>query len=80
MDVRWTRTQERLLALFADGLWHSKKALLACLEDDMAVDGTLRCHLANIRKKLPTGQAIVCEVDHRRYGWRQVRLLRSSNE
>lgn len=77
-ERRFTPTERRILAILGDGLHHSKDELRECLNDDLALNGTVMAHISNIRKKLQlVGQDIVCVIPQgKRTGhYRQVRLL-----
>jgi hypothetical protein len=76
---QYTPTQERLLAVLADGLPHRREELMGCLNDDLAERVILQCHISLLRKKLrPVGQDILCEFAQRTYQYRHVRLLASA--
>lgn len=71
----FTPTQQRLLAVLADGRPHQKGELLAML-DSLVGENTLSVHLCAMRKKLrPIGQDIICQYMERHYYFRQIRLL-----
>ncbi len=76
---KYTPTQQRMLAVLADGMRHTKEELISCLWDEMGTIGTVNVHLTYLRKILrPMGQDIICENDgRRRNGYRHVRLLKS---
>jgi hypothetical protein len=71
----YTPTQQRILAVLADGKPHRPVDLRECLGDDMAVHSTLRVHIYNLRRLLPPGEAILCEYINRAAWYRHVRLL-----
>jgi hypothetical protein len=80
--IQFTATEKRILDILADGQPHFRAVLGECLPDDLGRDGTpgkrylnLNMHLYNIRKKLPHGEAIICELRERRICYRRVRLI-----
>ena len=78
-DNGFTPTQQRLLAVFGDGLPHTRKELHACLGDELTSPATLRCHIHLLRKKLrPKGQDILIEFVKHSLHYRHVRLLASA--
>ena len=78
-DRQFTRTQQAILNVLADGLPHARQEIHACLPDELGAMSNIRAHLSNIRKGLrPMGQDIICEWAKRQYCYRQVRLLASA--
>jgi DNA-binding response OmpR family regulator len=77
---RYTATEHRILARLSDGLPHSREDLLKCLEDSQAELATLQVHISNIRKKLPTGYRIVCELHKNSPHYTHVRKLAGDEE
>lgn len=70
-----TNTQQRILDRLADGQAHSYAELLKCLNDDQATPAGLHVHVCNLRKKLPEGEEIICQLAGYVRGYRHVRLL-----
>ena len=86
MELKFTKTQQRILDVLADGQPHLRKELWACcpsvsgIEDEKSLNEFARLqtnrHLISIRYKLRAiGQDVVCEVHQRRMYYRQIRLL-----
>ncbi len=76
MSATFTPTEQRILALLADGNAHSKIELDRCLNDDMAGANTLNTHLTNIRRKLsPIGQTVYCNRQNGCVLYSHVRLV-----
>ena len=68
----FTPTQKKIMAVLGDGYAHDLKDLLRCLDDEMAVEQTLKVHISNIRKKVnPFGDDIVCRAG----AYRLVRMI-----
>ncbi len=85
---KFTKTQQRILAVLSDGLPHLRKELWATVP---SVQGMAEEHqkefarlqtnqyLVGLRSKLRiVGEDIVCEIVNRRLCYRHVRLLRSN--
>lgn len=80
MNDQFTPTQQKMLAVLADGQAHVRKELHECLEDPLTSVKAIRAHLSSIRRLLRTmGEDIVCELKDRAICYRHVRLLGSSN-
>jgi DNA-binding response OmpR family regulator len=61
-DIMFTPTQQRIMAVLADGLPHSTAEMLGCLLDELNDASCLRSHISHLRKKLrPTGQDIISQ-------------------
>ena len=75
----FTPTQQRLLKLLSDGMPHTRKELVKCLDDELTSLDTVNVHISYLRRKLrPIGQDIICEMGSSyKLGYRHVRLLRS---
>lgn len=59
-QIKLTPTERRIMTMLSDGYRHRKSELQTCLGDELATNGTLLVHIANIRKKLRiVGQDIV---------------------
>jgi hypothetical protein len=68
--------QRKMLGVFSDGMRHSKDELYRCLNDDLAKDTAVNCHISKMRKVLRVmGEEIVCEVFERQFWYRHVLLL-----
>lgn len=77
--MEFTPTQQRLLAVLADGMPHSQQELIACLGDSEATMANVHAHLAKLRPKMrPAGEDILCVVHNRQCWYRHVRLLASA--
>ena len=75
----FTPTEQKMLAILADGLPHTQEELHACLYDDLGRLGNIHMHISNIRKILrPCGESIICEFFRRKRWYRHVRLLASA--
>lgn len=78
----FTPTQERILAIFSDGLNHKKEELHKAVCPDSGI-GAIYSHIRDIRKILRRkGEDIVCvtTTDGMSHAYRHVRMLRSPNE
>lgn len=62
VKLKFTPTEERILALLSDGKAHLHSHIIKkCLWDELTSRGTLKVHVANIRKKIrPYGHDIIC--------------------
>lgn len=82
MEAKFTPTQQRILAVLEDGYAHPLKELQACLDDELAGNGTFAVHLHSIRKILrQRGEDIIAKHN----GWGKahyiwVRLRRKNSE
>ncbi len=73
--VKFTPTEQRMLAVLADGLPHTRQELHACLVDDMGPLSNIQMHLSSIRRMLRgQGEDVVCELKGKIY-YRHVKLL-----
>jgi len=70
--LHFTDQEKRILAALADGGWHPKAELVACL-DEYTSCATLRVHLFNIRAKLERRSQT---VQHKAGAYRHVRIVR----
>ena len=79
----FTKTEKKLLKLFADAKPHTKDEIAEALEDPlMYVNGyaALYMHIRRIRKKLnKIDQTIICVYANHRLAYQQLRLLYPSN-
>ena len=73
--IAWTPTQQRLLAVLADGQPHTRAELRAQLHDELGSPSNLWYHVHQIRRRLPPGETIVCEIHRSTIKYRHVRLL-----
>lgn len=55
----YTPTQERILAVLADGEPHPASELWGCLGDELSNGNALNNHITVLRKLLPLGQLII---------------------
>ena len=60
-----TPVQKKMLAVLADGKRHGRERLHKCLSDELGPLSNIRAHLTALRKRLPEGQEIVCEICYR---------------
>lgn len=80
MRSQFSPTEQRMLAVLADGLRHTKKELFACLDDDLAEIRAIRGHICRLRPKLnKIGEHIVSEFYLRKHYYRQV-ILKSRSD
>ncbi len=57
----FTPTQQRIMDVLGDGLPHSRAEIQLCLNDEMAVNGVVDCHIQQLRVKLrKDGHEVVC--------------------
>ncbi len=75
MPSSFTRTEQRMLAVLADGQPHTREELHACLSDSLSGIGAVRRHISNLRSKLNLGEIVICELKNRRVCYRRARLL-----
>ena len=81
MLVDFTPVQQRMLAVLADGLPHTREEIHACLWDERGAMSNIRFHISMIRKVLrPKGQDILIEYIKKKLHYRQVRLLASATD
>lgn len=75
-----TPTQERFLALLADGLAHDRLELHALLWDEQGALSNIKPHLTHLRKVLrPLGETVICER-HVTVRYRRVTLLEGNRK
>jgi DNA-binding response OmpR family regulator len=75
ISKNFTPTEQRVLAVLADGEPHDKRQLMAAI-DELAEIATLRMHISNLRKKLrQRNETIHCVYRDRRYTYVHVRRL-----
>ena len=77
--MSYTPTQQDLLQVLADGKSHHREELRKCLPDPLGNYGNLNVHLTYLRRQLPPGQVILCELVRRQIHYRHARLLGSPN-
>lgn len=76
MKNGFTPTEQRIIAVLADGQPHARKELMGCLDDELAEKTALKRHLTRLRKKLrPQGRDIMFVASSKLCGYRQVRYL-----
>lgn len=80
MTAEFTPTQQRMLDVLSDGGLHGKDELVRCMSDPLS--DNIKPHLHRLRKLLrPQGHDIVLQYGpDRRWHYRHVVLLTSSNE
>jgi DNA-binding response OmpR family regulator len=78
----YTPTQQRMLAILADGMPHTREELHTCINDDLADMHVVNVHISLLRRKLrPIGQDIVKEIGFQfKHYFRHIRLLASSTD
>jgi len=80
-DNGFTPTQESILKLLSDGFYHTRQELLDCLNNPDAGRTHLNNTLTCLRRRLrPRGHDVVCTIQHKRVGYRLVRLLSTHGE
>ncbi len=67
--------QRKMLLVLSDGLPHHRKELHACLWEQEGPFKNIGAHLSAIRKQLPKGHEIICQVLHRTHYFRHIRTL-----
>lgn len=79
--MKFSGVQQRMLDVLSDGLSHTPKELQACLHDELGSITNIRAHLTHLRKKLrPMGSDVLCEMLNGETMYRQVRMMRPSDE
>jgi len=74
--IKFTKTEQKVLALLGDGLPHPQKEVYLLFENPHMSMSTMWSHLSNIKQKLRLiGQDIICGSVGRRKFYQQVRLL-----
>lgn len=58
----YTPTQKKLLEILADGKAHSRHELHAAICDEYDSMVNMQFHISAIRKRLPEGEKIICEL------------------
>lgn len=72
INLKFTPTQMKLLAVLADGEPHSRDELIRCL-DETADARNLKTHICNLRGKLRrVGHDVVCQYVRRGLHYRHV--------
>ncbi len=75
----FTPTQSAMLQVLSDGRPHPKSDLHACLPDPEGTKDNIKVHICRMRKRLrPAGKDILCVWDRRRWFYRLVRLINTS--
>lgn len=75
-DNSFTKTQNAILCVLADGQPHTRKELHGCLPDEMTELSAVRVHICNIRKTLRLrGEDIICELHKRAIHYRHVKII-----
>lgn len=69
--------EEQFVKLLADGMHHPRQEFLDIVKPSGV--HAVRMQISRIRKKLPSGQDIICEYRNRRFGYRRIRHLASPN-
>lgn len=74
----FTQTEQQFLRLLSDGMPHKIAEICSVLDVSRGYLAVVAC---KIRKKLPRGQILICEVrDARMSHYRHARLLHSPND
>lgn len=77
----FTPTQKRMLEVLADGAYHRREELHACLGDELSPISSIRVYLSNMRKLLrPQGETISCETRDGVTYYRHARIVASPND
>ena len=72
----YTPTEQRIVTLLSDGKRHKRSEILEMC-DELSADGAAYVHISNIRKKLPSGEDILCVFWQKSTWYQHVRLLNS---
>lgn len=75
MSTKFTPTEQRILAVLADGRLHTRQELLAVLEDDQPGDKAVAMHVTRLRKKLLARGEHISNEYYSGWFYRHVRLL-----
>ena len=67
----FTPTQQRILAMLADGTGHTAEELHSCLNDELQSTSAVKVHVCEIRKRLPADEDILCRDGF----YRHIRVL-----
>jgi len=79
--MKFSGVQQRMLDVLSDGLSHTPKELQACLHDELGSVSNIHAHLTGLRKNLrPKGSDVLCELLNGSTTYRQVRVVRPSEE
>lgn len=79
-DKGYTATHRRILELLSDGKPHTRKEIHALLWDPLSKLAAIKGHISLLRKLLPPGQAIICELIGYSINYRHVNLLNCSSQ
>lgn len=72
----FTKTEQAMLDVLADGLPHTFDELHACLPDELSMKKSIGKHITAMRKVLRReGHEIICEFAKRRKFYRHIILL-----
>lgn len=78
--LKFTPTEERILAVLSDGFPHHRDQLKDCL-DELASFADLANHLCRLRAKLKLrGRSVICELRGKAIMYRQVILINPNAE
>lgn len=80
-QIKFTKTELRMLEVLSDGYPHTRLELFACCGDQLSdARSTVLVHIANIRKKIrPIGEDIDCCIKNRKIHFRHIRMLKNPN-
>lgn len=74
--VTTSEIRRKMLAIFADGEWHTLRELFPCLYEQDAPLSNVRHHLTMLRKELnPIGQDIISERVNGQMKYRHVKIF-----
>lgn len=75
----FTKTQQAMLDVLADGERHTTRELHACLPDELGPLSNVRRHISAIRKALrPEREGILCVMHQGKFFYQWVKLLHPS--
>ena len=79
MTNNFTPTQQAMLKILQDGLFHPRSELAACIDDTDVNANQFHQALSRLRKELdPHNYTVSCEVRKRRFYYRLVGLVRKA--
>ena len=74
---RFSPTEQRIMNLLADGLWHDRREIKLLIGDELAGMQNVSKHILSAKKKIAKSQDVLCVIIGRQIGYRWVRLLLS---
>jgi len=73
----FTPTEKRIMDLLSDGERHARAEVHSLINDELSDLNNMRLHILNLRKKLPEGEAVLCEISGYKTFYRHVKLIKS---